>query len=542
MIEKYALQNAIKFNGKCDSKAIIGKVLQENPNLKNNMKELMQKINNTVKEINKLALNQQIKRLKEIAPELLEERKEERKDLKELPNVKNKVVMRIAPSPSGPLHIGHVCNYIFNSEYCKRYKGDFIVRIDDTNADNIYKPAYKMIEDDSKWLCNNINKVVCQSDFMGSYYDAIEKLIELNKAYVCECSGDEFREYIKKRKACPCRNKKDHTNRFAKMFSEYKPGEAIVRIKTNLRDKNPAMIDFGLARIKETIHPKTSKNYRVWPLLNLAVAVCDKELKITHAVRGKDQQDGVKKERIICDYLNWNKPEIIYFGMINFEGMELSKTKIKLAIERNEFDSWEDIRLPFLAALRKRGYKAEALRRFALDLGLTENDKTVDKDEFFKLLNYHQKQIIEKSFRYFMVVDPIEIKLDIKKEIELDLHPESKKGGRKLKINKRLFISKIDFDSLKKDYVYRFMDLCNFTLDKKIKFHSETYDEYKSLKNKGGILHYLPYDDYKVKVRFENNLLKDAIIENKLKNGEIFQAERMGFFVYYDKEILFCCR
>ena len=155
------------------------------------------------------------------------------------------------------------------------------------------------------------------------------------------------------------------------------------------------MIYFGLARIKETIHPKTSKNYRVWPLLNLAVAVCDKELKITHAVRGKDQQDGVKKERIICDYLNWNKPEIIYFGMINFEGMELSKTKIKLAIERNEFDSWEDIRLPFLAALRKRGYKAEALRRFALDLGLTENDKTVDKDEFFKLLNYHQKQIIE---------------------------------------------------------------------------------------------------------------------------------------------------
>ena len=68
------------------------------------------------------------------------------------------------------------------------------------------------------------------------------------------------------------------------------------------------------------------------------------------------------------------------------------------------------------------------------------------------------------------------------------------------------------------------------------------YSEYKSLKNKGGILHYLPYDDYKVKVRFENNLLKDAIIENKLKNGEIFQAERMGFFVYYDKEILFCCR
>src|SRR3989344_5256826 len=149
MIEKYALQNAIKFNGKCDSKAIIGKVLQE------------------------------------------------------LPNVKNKVVMRIAPSPSGPLHIGHVCNYIFNSEYCKRYKGDFIVRIDDTNADNIYKPAYKMIEDDSKWLCNNINKVVCQSDFMGSYYDAIEKLIELNKAYVCECSGDEFREYIKKRNNTP---------------------------------------------------------------------------------------------------------------------------------------------------------------------------------------------------------------------------------------------------------------------------------------------------------------------------------------------------
>src|SRR3989344_3878574 len=522
MIEKYVLQNAVKFNGKANSGAVVGKVLQENPDLKKDIKKLISEINEIVKKVNKLSLEEQIKKLKKIAPELLEEKKEEIKSLKELSNVKRKTIMRFAPSPSGPLHIGHVIAFIFNSEYCKKYKGEFIVRIDDTNAENIHKPAYQMIEKDAKWLVDNVSKIVCQSDFMGDYYDAIEKLIELDKTYVCECTGDDFREYVKKRKACPCRNKKNHTERFAKMFSSYSQGEAIVRIKADLKDKNPAMIDFGVARIKEDVHPKTGKEYRVWPLLNFAVAVCDFKLNITHSIRGKDQMDGVKKERIICDYLNWNKPEVVYFGMVNFEDLQLSKTKVKMAIERGEYSGWDDIRLPFVPALRKRGYKAEALKRFALDIGLSENDKTVSKNEFFKLLNYHQKQLIENVDRYFLVLDPVEVKLDIHKEIELDLHPGLRLKGRRLKINGKIFVSKLDYDNLKKNKVYRLMDLCNFTFDKKLKFHSWEYEKFKNNKNKGEILHYLPYDNYKVNVIFEDGI-KKGIIEKKLKENTIFQ-------------------
>lgn len=541
MIEKYALQNAVKFNGKCNSGAVVGKVLQEDPSLKKDMKKLMLEINKVVSEVNKLKLEEQIKRLEKIAPELLEEKKEEKRGLKELENVGKKVVMRFAPSPSGPLHIGHVIAFMFNSEYCKKYKGEFIVRIDDTNADNIFEPAYKLIEQDAKWMVDNVSKVVCQSDFMGDYYDAIEKLIELDKAYVCECTGDQFREFVAKRKACPCRDKKNHAERFAKMFSSYKQGEAIVRIKTNIKDKNPAMIDFGLARIKDEIHPRAGKEHRVWPLLNFAVAVCDYKLKITHSIRGKDQMDGIKKERIICDYLGWNKPDVTFFGMVNFEGMELSKTKVKLSIERGEFTGWDDIRLPFLPALKKRGYKAEALKNFALDVGLTENDKTVAKDEFFKLLNYHQKQLIGDCDRYFMVLDPVEIKIDVNKEIELDLHPDLRKGGRKLKVKDKLYISKLDYDNLKKGKIYRFMDLCNFTFDKILKFHSWDYEEFKNNKNKGEIIHYLPYNDYKVKAVFEDGV-KEGIIEKKLKENAIFQAERLGFFIVHKEEVLFCCR
>src|SRR3989338_4169445 len=190
IILKYALQNAIRFNGKANPNAVIGKIVQENPSLKSKIPEIKKSLDKIIKEIESLSVEEQIKNLSEIAPELLEEKvHEKRQGLPPLKNaIKGKVIMRFEPSPSGPLHIGHAYVLGLNSEYCRMYDGKLILRIGDTNPNNIYEPAYEMIVDDANWVTKgNISEVVIQSERMRLYYDYMERLLELEKAYICTC-------------------------------------------------------------------------------------------------------------------------------------------------------------------------------------------------------------------------------------------------------------------------------------------------------------------------------------------------------------------
>ena len=194
LIKKYALQNAIRFNGNANPGAVIGKILGEKPELKKEIKEITKKVNEVIKEVNSLPIEKQRMLLGRISPRLLEEKRhEERK--RELPAFKNakNVVMRFEPSPSGPLHIGHAYVLSLNSEYCRKYNGKLILRIGDTNPENIYEPAYSLIEKDAKWVTkNNITKVIIQSDRLRIYYKHMEKLIDIGKAYICTCNLEEY--------------------------------------------------------------------------------------------------------------------------------------------------------------------------------------------------------------------------------------------------------------------------------------------------------------------------------------------------------------
>src|SRR3989344_2467817 len=126
---------------------------------------------------------------------------------KELPIVKGKAVARFEPSPSGPLHIGHIYGLCLNSEFAKKNKGRMILRISDTNPENIYGKAYELIVKDAKWATRNgVSEVAVQSSRLGIYYDYAEKLIDMEKAYVCTCNADKFRELISRMEACPCRD------------------------------------------------------------------------------------------------------------------------------------------------------------------------------------------------------------------------------------------------------------------------------------------------------------------------------------------------
>ncbi|HLD00865.1 MAG TPA: glutamate--tRNA ligase [Candidatus Nanoarchaeia archaeon] len=554
IILKYVLQNALNFNGTANPKVVLGQVLKEMPGLKADVPNLMKEIESTVKETAKLDLTQIKEKLNQLAPELLSatEKPIDLGGLKPLPQAKKGALrVRIAPSPSGPLHIGHAYGASLNFEYAKMYAGKLILRIEDTNPENIYPPAYSLIEKDSQWLTDNgLAQVVVQSSRLGVYYDYAEKLIGLDKAYVCTCDPDLWRELKNDGKACPCRSLKPKQNsiRYAQMFGEFGEGEAVLRLKTDIQDKNPAMRDFAILRINQHVHPRTKTEQRVWPLMVFSVAIDDHELGITHVLNGKDHADNAKKEALIMKYLGLNIPQYKHWGRINFLGLKLSTSQTRLAIEQGEYNSWEDIRLPFLPALRRRGYQPGAFRRYALEIGLSLNDKTVPIEEFWKNVNSFNKEIVEpKANRYFFVDDPKTIKIvnAPSKKVELDLHPDfPKRGRREIQAIPEVNISNTDYQRLMdpsaEKNIHRLMDCCNFQFKNgQFKFVSEDYNNYKNNPDRGLIMHWLPVQKNlpQVEVLLDNGTTVCGLGEeamNCLKEGQIVQLERR-YFARVDK-------
>ena len=537
-ILKYALENAVKFNGKANPGAVIGKLLSEDPSLKSKMKDVAKEVNATIKEVNKLSKEQQQEQFKKYKKTIPKKKVIKKQGLPDLKNVKGKVVMRFAPSPSGPMHLGHAYGISLSSEYCRKYKGKFILRIEDTNPENIYEPAYGMLPEDGKWITkDNIHEVMVQSDRLGVYYDYAEKLINMGKAYVCECTSDHFRELIFEKKACPCRELplKEQQERYAKMFGEYKPGEVVLRIKTDVKHKNPAMRDFPLMRINDHKHPRQDTKYRVWPLMNLAVFVDDVESGMTHIIRAKEHMSNGERQEFLYRYFNKKIPETYFVGRINFTDLRISCSKTKVLIEEGKYEDWSDIRLPFLVALKRRGYQPDAFIKYATEVGISQNDKTVSKEEFFKSLNHFNKEVLDPiSDRYFFVIKPKTITIEGAEDqnIELDLHPDNKKGGRKFRTNNKFLIAEEDYKEIKENELVRLMDCLNFRKKgKKLLFDSLDYETFKDKGKK--IIHWLPADNnVDISLLMPDKKLVKGKAETgvkKLKKGDICQFERVGF-------------
>jgi glutamyl-tRNA synthetase len=235
-------------------------------------------------------------------------------------------------------------------------------------------------------------------------------------------------------------------------------------------------------------------------------------------------------------------PEVMFVGRINFEGMPVSCSKTRKGIKEGIYSGWDDIQLPFLLALRKRGYQPEAFVKYAIEVGISMADKKVSKEEYFKTINSHNKDIIDPiSNRYFFVWNPKHITISgaPKQKVELDLHPQNTKGGRKFSTHDKFFISEEDFNDIKEGRLCRLMDCLNFKKEKS-SFVSEGND-YRAYKEKGGkIMHWLPDDDssIKVDVLMEDNTKRKGLGEHTmshLKEGDIIQFERFGFVRLVEK-------
>ncbi|MFA5405842.1 MAG: glutamate--tRNA ligase [Candidatus Nanoarchaeia archaeon] len=537
-IRKYALKNAHE-HGKAILGAVMPKVIGELPESKKDIKGLIKRINEVITQVNKLSPENILNELMSQAPELLE-KKEEIKGLKELPGIKGKVVMRFAPFPSGPLHIGNALPAVLNDEYAKKYKGKLILVIDDTigsEAKPIDKAAYRLIPQGLKWLGVKFDPtIIYKSDRMELFYKYAASLIDKGAAYVCECPTELIRDYRAKSKECLHRNNTVSENKrlWKKMLSGgYDEGEACVRIKTDLKHKNPAFRDRVLLRISKRAHPKTGIKYCVWPMLEFSWAVDDHLLGITHILRGKDLYIEDEMERLIWGILGWKEPVIVHSSLVSVEGVKISKSKSSREVKSGEYTGWDDPRTWSLQSLKRRGIKPEAVRQFVLDIGLTENEVKVPVD---KLYTINRRLIDAASLRYFFVKDPVKLLVSgcPEKKAVIPLHHVINKS-RSYVIEKGVntfWISESDVELLKNECQVRLKDSMNIevkSVGKEIRaVYAKDQDEVYKIRK----VQFVTKSNHECSVLKPDGLIDKGLCEDyasKVKEGEIIQFERYGF-------------
>ncbi len=542
----YALQNAVQFNGKANPNAVVGKVIAVLQKEGFSPKELIPIINKVTSEINKLSLDNQKDELERNAPELLKKEKKERDfSLPELPYAeKGKVVTRFPPEPNGYLHIGHAKAAIVDYEYAKMYDGRFILRFDDTNPENAHLEFYDAQKDDLLWLGVEWDEEYNTSDNIEKHYKLAEQLIKQEHAYVCTCESSFIKECRFNGKECDCRciGTGESLDVWREMISSSIQG-AILRLKGDMTCANTAMRDPTLFRIIEKDHPLQGDKYRVWPTYDFSGAVEDSISGVTHPFRTKEYELRDECYFKLLDLLGIRKPHLMEFARLSIEGMPVSKRKIKPLIERGDVLGYDDIRLPTLRGLKKRGILPQAIKRFVLEQGISKVESSVT----FGLLEAANRKIIDPiSKRYFYVSDPIKLVVDNapQKEKEIHFHPRDKKlGSRTIKTDKTFYVEKLDMNKLKVGDIFRLKDLYNVKIKKKNgqisgKYVGEelisdslkiqwTTDKFVNLSV------FIPHVLY-IGEKFNKDSLEkvDGFAEESvgnIKNDEIVQFERFGF-------------
>lgn len=537
MVRKYALQNAILHDGKADSKSVVGKVIAVEPELKSQIKEVMKVIKSVVSEVNKLSLEEQRKKLKSEAPELLEKKTAKKAGLPDLPNVEGEVVMRFAPGPSGPLHIGHTRAAVLNDEYVRRYGGKYHIRLEDTNPAKIDAEAYDSILEDLKWLGMDYHAVTIQSDRFEIYYDLAKKLIEMGNAYICTCAVEDWRSAKSNQKACTHRelNVEAQLEMWDKMLGgSFEEHEASYVVKTDLSHPNPAVRDFVGFRIVKTPHPRTANKYFVYPLYNFSVAIDDHLMGMTHVLRGKDHLNNTHRQEYVFHYFNWKKPVYIHYGLVQIVDTTLKTTLISEGIRSGEYSGWDDIRLATLKSLAKRGIQPEAVRRYWVEVGIKEVDIKFSWDNLYA---FNKDLVDAGANRYFFVSDPVAIKINGTETLEghAPYHPDHpERGIRKIKLKGTdgitVNIPKNDFISLKPGDKIRLKDLCNLRLLNK---NEAEYigDDLSILKEGARIIHWVGEDVRKTNLFKPDGGVSKGLCEPVLEDdiGTVVQFERVGF-------------
>ena len=532
IIYKHALLNAAKHKGNANPGAVMGSIMSNEPELRSKAKEIGPMSGKIVAKVNALSPEEQKEEMEKLGVEVQEKKpKAKETGLQELPGTHENIVLRFAPNPSGPLHIGHSRAAVPNAEYVKRHNGKLILRIEDTDPKRVYEPAYEMIPEDLEWLGIKADEVIYQSDRFEIYYGLARQLIEKGAAYMCTCDGATFKELKDNCKPCPCRDNSVEENlELWEKFDTMDAGEAVLRVKTDIAHKNPAIRDWVAMRLVDEEHPRLGTKYRIYPMMNFSVAVDDHLMGLTHVLRGKDHLANTEKQKYLYDHMGWDVPEYIHYGRLKMEDIALSTSKAMAGIEDGTYSGWDDPRLGTLRAIARRGIDPRTIYNLITEIGVKMADSAIS---WKKIYGLNRNFLEPVANRYFFCENPVEITVEGYEggsvDIERPLHADHMdRGNRILPFDGKAYLAESDIN----DGLFRLMDAVNVNINgSEITYHSTSFEEAREVKAR--IIQWVPVNDnVNVKIVMDDASTKTGLGEGALRDlevGDIVQFERVGF-------------
>lgn len=368
-----------------------------------------------------------------------------------------KVVTRFPPEPNGYLHIGHAKSILLNYGLAKEYHGKFNLRFDDTNPMKEKSEFVQSIEEDVRWIGGDFGEqAYFASDYFEKMYEAAVKLIEKGKAYVCDLSADEIRQYrgtLKEPgKDSPYRNRSVEEN--LRLFEEmkagkYEDGTKVLRAKIDMSSPNMNMRDPVLYRVAHMEHHNTKDAWCIYPMYDFAHPIEDAIEGVTHSICTLEFEDHRPLYDWVVRELEYgNPPKQIEFAKLYLTNVITGKRYIKKLVEDGIVDGWDDPRLVSIAALRRRGFTPESIQMFMELCGVSKANSSVD----YAMLEYCIREDLKlKRERVMAVLDPVKLVITNYPEgqteyLDVANNQENEAlGVRKVPFGRELYIERDDF-------------------------------------------------------------------------------------------------
>ncbi len=367
------------------------------------------------------------------------------------------IVTRFPPEPNGYLHIGHAKSICLNFGLARDYKGRCHLRFDDTNPVKEDVEYVDSILADVRWLGFDwAEHLYYASDYFDKLYEFAEYLINEGKAFVCDLSLDELREYrgtlTVPGKNSPYRNRSrdENLDLFRRMKAgEFPEGSRSLRAKIDMASPNLNMRDPVIYRIKKTHHHRTGSDWQIYPMYDYTHCISDALERITHSICTLEFEDHRPLYDWILDQLPVPcHPQQIEFARLNLAYTVMSKRLLLELVTTNLVNGWDDPRMPTIAGMRRRGFPPEAIREFADRIGVAKANSMVDDELLFFCI---REELNRTALRRMAVLSPLKLVItnypeDHEEELDAENNPENASAGsRKISFGKELFIEAEDF-------------------------------------------------------------------------------------------------
>ncbi|MCR5268010.1 MAG: glutamine--tRNA ligase/YqeY domain fusion protein [Lachnospiraceae bacterium] len=368
-----------------------------------------------------------------------------------------KICTRFPPEPNGYLHIGHAKSILLNYGLAKEYNGQFNLRFDDTNPTKEKTEFVESIKADVAWLgANWEDRLYFASDYFDKMYEGAVKLIKKGKAFVCDLSADEIREYRgtfdTPGKESPYRNRsvEENLELFENMKNGmYADGEKVLRAKIDMASPNINMRDPVIYRVAHMTHHNTGDKWCIYPMYDFAHPIEDAEEGVTHSICTLEFEDHRPLYDWVVRELEYpHPPKQIEFAKLYLTNVVTGKRYIKKLVEDGIVDGWDDPRLVSIAALRRRGFTPESIQKFVDLCGVSKANSSVD----YGMLEYCIREDLKlKRPRMMAILDPVKLVIDNYPEgksetfeVQNNLENESL-GSRQVTFSRELYIERDDF-------------------------------------------------------------------------------------------------